>query len=359
MWEILILVMLEHLPAIQACAAFSLKAIYSRSSASATALAGPAKVDAYFDSPSDPTKSLEALLKREDISAVVVALPILVQPAVIKKFLAAGKHVLSEKPIAKDVRTAEDLIKWHAEQKGRAIWSVAENFRFLDSIEYAAQQIKKIGGDVVTFSFKLYGFVDESDKFYQTPWCVFTIPFDTEWLLKFCRRQVPEYQGGFLLDGGVHFVAGLRYLLAAGNEQITDLAAFTSLIQKKLPPVDTVHATLRITNGNNGTFNLSFGAEFKSGFEIEVVTDKGAVNLTPAEVTVTTKVDGEKKETVEKFEFSSGVKAEIVAFSKSIEAGNSNEKGTPQQALTDLRILQSMLESGEQGGKVQAVLQPR
>jgi predicted dehydrogenase len=171
------------------------------------------------------------------------------------------------------------------------------------------------------------------------------------------RRQVPDYQGGFLLDGGVHFVAGLRHMLASGKEQITLLAAFTSLLQKKLAPVDTVHATMKLTNGNNGTFNVSFGCEFKSGFEIQVVTDKGAVTVTPTDVTTTTKnSSGEKEDKVEKFEYSSGVKPEILSFAQSIEAGKGDERATPQQALMDLRILQSLLESGEDNGQVKSFL---
>lgn len=39
---------------------------------------------------------LDELLKREDIDAVIVALPIPKQPEIIEKALKAGKHVLSE-----------------------------------------------------------------------------------------------------------------------------------------------------------------------------------------------------------------------------------------------------------------------
>lgn len=160
----------EHVPAINACKALTLKAIYSRSESSATALASSANVDAYFDSPSRPSKSLDDLLSRKDIQAVVIALPITHQPEYIKKALSAGKHVLSEKPIAKDVETAQELIRWKSENAVNPIWSVAENFRFLEAVQFGADAVKKIGGNVTTFSMKLYGFVDESDKFYQTPW---------------------------------------------------------------------------------------------------------------------------------------------------------------------------------------------
>jgi predicted dehydrogenase len=160
----------EHLPAIQASESLSLKAIYSRSEISSTSLAKDANVDAYFDSPKTASKSLDDLLQREDIHAVVIALPILVQPNIIKKAISAGKHVLSEKPIAKDVSTAQELIAWYKEKKANQIWGVAENFRLLEPIQYGAEQVKKIGGNVATFSMKLYGFVDENDEFYQTPW---------------------------------------------------------------------------------------------------------------------------------------------------------------------------------------------
>lgn len=172
------------------------------------------------------------------------------------------------------------------------------------------------------------------------------------------RRQIPEYQGGFLLDGGVHFVAGLRYLLGAANTQITHLAAFTTLLQKKLPPVDTVHATLRASNSSTGTFSVSFGAEFKSGFEIEVVTDKGAVSVKPTEVILMTKDEkGEKKEVKTEFEFGAGVVKELVAWAESLSngAGTGDERGAPREALMDLKILQGMLVSGKRGGEVQRV----
>lgn len=171
------------------------------------------------------------------------------------------------------------------------------------------------------------------------------------------RRQIPEHQGGFLLDGGVHFIAGLRYLLAARNLQITELAAFTNLLQKRLAPVDTLHATLRASNGSNGTFNLSFGTEFKSGFDIEVVTDRGAVSVKPTEVLVTSKgADGKKNEEPWDFEVSSGVVLEVEAFAYSIQTGKANDKCTPHQAMMDLKIIQRMLESGEHGGAVQSML---
>ena len=162
----------EHLPAVQANPLLSLKAIYSRSKASVDKLAETTAkpVDTYYDSPTASSHSLGNLLAREDIDAVTIALPIGVQPTVIKAAIEAGKHVLSEKPIAKDVATAAQLITWYKNQKPEVLWSVGENFRFFDPITLAAEQIKKLDGELVTFSVDLYAFIDDKDNFYNTAW---------------------------------------------------------------------------------------------------------------------------------------------------------------------------------------------
>ena len=170
------------------------------------------------------------------------------------------------------------------------------------------------------------------------------------------RRQNPEHQGGFLLDGGIHFVAALRLLLSAVSVSITHVAAFTSLIRPNLQPVDTVNATMHLDNGSSGTFSISYGTEFANDFEIQVVTDEGAVTLTPTRVTVITKDDDGNEEALTKdFQANSGVIREVAVFAKGIEAGKVDPRGSPEEALMDLKVVQAMLESGEEGGTVKSV----
>lgn len=86
------------------------------------------------------------------------------QSGYIKKVLAAGKHVLSEKPIAEDIQTSEHLIEWYRSARRKEIWSVAENFRFLPGIILAADQLEKLGGTVTSFDLNLYGFINETEQ---------------------------------------------------------------------------------------------------------------------------------------------------------------------------------------------------
>lgn len=80
--------------------------------------------------------------------------------------------MLSEKPIAEDVRTAESLIEWYRGARRKEIWSVAENFRFLPGIKLGSDQLKEIGGTVISFSLNIYGFIHEEDQQDPTARCV-------------------------------------------------------------------------------------------------------------------------------------------------------------------------------------------
>jgi predicted dehydrogenase len=107
---------------VRATPQLALKAVYSRSLKSAQAV--NANVDLYSDDVG-VGKTYHDLLLREDIQAVIIALPILSQPEFIEAALAAGKHVLSEKPIAGDLKRADSLIKYYKSDKvkNKATWA--------------------------------------------------------------------------------------------------------------------------------------------------------------------------------------------------------------------------------------------
>src|SRR5271154_2099900 len=75
-------------------------------------------------------RSLEDVAGDPDVDLVDLTLPIDVMPGAIKLFLAAGKHVISEKPGAPSVATGIELMEHHARLDRPVVWAVAENWRF-------------------------------------------------------------------------------------------------------------------------------------------------------------------------------------------------------------------------------------
>ncbi|RFU28537.1 hypothetical protein B7463_g7801, partial [Scytalidium lignicola] len=323
----------EHLPAVQAYPGLSLKAVYSRSLKSAQSLSeNLSNIDLYSDD-SGSGKTYQDLLQRDDIQAFVIALPITKQADFIEAALAAGKHVLSEKPIAQDIQRSEKLLQFYKSDKvkGGATWAVAENLRFVETIVVAAKEIKKLG-KILGFRVKSFGNVAPGGKYIETAW-----------------RKVPEHQGGFLLDGGIHTVAAIRLLL--GENKPSALASYSALLKSHLPPVDTVNSIWQTSSGISGTFAMSFGTTL-SGGAYEIACEDGTVIVEKNKVTVR-KGNESDNNIIFQQEFhdrSNGVVGEVAAWAKGIEEGKPNPLQSPEQALADLEILEKMLVSGEKGG---------
>ena len=158
---------LAYLPALKNLSSSArLVAVYSRSRKSATDTADVAKALLQLDNAPDvycdEDQGVEPLLARADIKAVIIALPITLQPTFIVKCLKAGKHVLSEKPVAKDVQSGLDLIALYEEnfKPKSLVWRVAENWEAEPGVRRAAQIIKdgRIG-DVRFFRLTSVGYV--------------------------------------------------------------------------------------------------------------------------------------------------------------------------------------------------------
>ncbi|KAI0357694.1 oxidoreductase family protein [Trametes cingulata] len=337
-----------HLPAIAALGdAIELKAVYSRSNKSASAFARDAQdvlklkhaLDVYHDE--DPAVSLDVLLGRSDIDAVIVVLPITVQPGVVLKALAAGKHVLSEKPVAPDVSQGRALIKeYEAKYKPKGlVWRVAENFEAEPGYR-AAQRVVQEGkiGKVTFYNARVVNYIDENSKWYKTPW-----------------RTVPDYQGGFLLDGGVHTIAALRIILPSPFKTVS---AFASLAKDILPPQDTINAIVKSADGSHGLVELTWGAPTPSrssqaGNNITVTGTEGWLEITRANgvmrVSVKTitrdkdgKTTGEAEQVIEEKEV--GIEKEIEGFLRAID-GTDDGVDHPRGTLVDVAFIEAALNS--------------
>jgi hypothetical protein len=125
-----------YLPVLLKSAEVDLAALWSRSKTSVDKIASLVTASTHGDRGGDSDlktyfgdDGFEALLADKDVQAVIMALPITAQPPIVLRCLEAGKHVLSEKPVAKDAHTARDLIERAKAicQANKVVWRVAES----------------------------------------------------------------------------------------------------------------------------------------------------------------------------------------------------------------------------------------
>ena len=293
-------------------------AVYSRTRASAETVADaiPYDVDIYTD--------IAALLADESVEAVDIVLPIPMLPEVVSQALAAGKHVFSEKPIAQTVAEAQDLIarsRPYADQ----VWMVGENWRYEEAFHTAAQAIAagRIGQPLFCdLSIQLQ--VQADSPHVQTTW-----------------RNSGEVLGGYLLDGGVHHIAGLRVLLG----EIESVCALTAAHRAYLPPADTMSAALRFASGVVGTYLITYAVGSTLGTDaVHIGGTEGSLRVSRGELVLNRGEESERQE----FNVLISVREELAAFLAAVRDG-APHRNSPQEALQDLAVVEAMLASAQAG----------
>ncbi len=293
-------------------------AVYSRTRASAETVADsiPYAVDIYTD--------IAALLADESVEAVDIVLPIPMLPEVVSQALAAGKHVFSEKPIAQTVTEAQHLIarsRPYADQ----VWMVGENWRYEEAFHTAAQAIAagRIGQPLFCdLSLQLQ--VQADSPHVQTTW-----------------RNSGEVLGGYLLDGGVHHIAGLRVLLG----EIESVCALTAAHRAYLPPADTMSAAMRFASGVVGTYLITYAVGSTLGTDaVHIGGTEGSLRVSRGELVLNRGEESERQE----FNVLISVREELAAFLAAVRDG-APHRNSPQEALQDLAVVEAMLASAQAG----------
>lgn len=394
-----------YLPALSAITKeVTLHTIWSRSQKSAEKLHSAASSLSKDIGLEHGEDGLQRVLDNQEIEGVMIVLPITAQPDMVIRCLEAGKHVLSEKPIGKDIATAKKLVEEYEKRfapKG-LIWRVAESeFRLLGqsgvfrlTVDWVSEPLFTFArdalrqreiGPVLYWNLKMEGYVEDGSKYQATPW-----------------RTVPDYQGGmslpfflhsirqrlmsgFLLDGGVHQTALLRAVLPVKPSSII---AHNALHRKLLLPHDTImglalppssatvephgpstklstalNTTGIVENGTSqpqGTILMSFAApnipaEGKSGNGLFITCLNGSVNIASlpnGKLSVrVTGAEGSNVKNEYKEERPSGVDVEIAAFGRAITClkdGVENQEenwGDVRGGLWDISVIQALLTS--------------
>ena len=256
------------------------------------------------------------------IEAVDIVLPISMLPEVAAQALAAGKHVFSEKPIAPTVAEAQSLIAASLSY-GDQVWMVGENWRYEEAFQAAARAIGagRIGRPM---------FCDLSLQ----------LPIRADYMGSSWRNS-GEVPGGYLLDGGVHHVAGLRVVLG----EIESVCAMTTAHRGDLPPADTMSAALRFSNGVVGTYQITYAVGSGLGTDaVHIGGSEGSLRVSRGELVLERDGESERQE----FNVLISVREELAAFVAAVRDG-SPHRNSPQEALQDLAVVEAMLASAEKG----------
>jgi predicted dehydrogenase len=172
------------------------------------------------------------------LDAVFISLPIDLQPCFVLAALAAGKAVMSEKPIAHNVAAGRRVVT--AAARFSQPWLIAENYEFLPEVERLERWLKRGRlGEVRLVEARQTAWLDRRDPYVQTAW-----------------RKRPRHIGGFVVDGGVHVAHVVRRLFGMP----TELKNLTAAFDEALPPIDTAVAVLRFAGGAVGTWTSCFTA---------------------------------------------------------------------------------------------------
>ncbi|MFP4324240.1 MAG: Gfo/Idh/MocA family protein, partial [Anaerolineales bacterium] len=137
------------------------------------------------------------------------------------------------------------------------VWQVAENWRYAPAIQRAAEHIRagRIGRPMM-FHWAIHAGLTPDRAYYHTPW-----------------RRDGSHPHGLMLDGGVHFIAGLRTVLG----EIATIQAQSAHLRDDLPPPDTLVATVRMASGLVGTLAMTYAIGLPWTTALTIAGDDGTL----------------------------------------------------------------------------------
>ena len=199
--------------------------------------------------------SVADLLAREDVDAVIIAIPSGLHADVTIAALEAGKHVLLEKPIDVTVDAADRIIA--AERASGKTVSVVSQRRFAPENQFLHEAIRsgKLGRPTAaSIEIALW----RSQEYYDSG----------EW-----RGTWALDGGGALMNQGVHLVDLALWLLG----DVEEVYAHSGLLaHERIEVEDTITITARFTSGAMLTFLATTTAYGNLPLRVAVMGDGGA-----------------------------------------------------------------------------------
>jgi predicted dehydrogenase len=266
------------------------------------------------------------LLKNKEIEAVDIVLPIDLNYKVTKDALQYGKHVFVEKPIAANLNEANKMLT--LDKKNNKVKMVAENYRYRKVFEKAKQYIKnKEIGKPYSFVWNAFMHTTKENKYARTEW-----------------RKHHKYPGGFVMDGGVHNIAALRFIFG----EVVSVNAFTKNINPNIGSPDTMGIQLKFENGIDGLLNLFFSTNAYWENRFYIFGDNGSIIVNDDKIIL--KSNGKK---VKRINLSDdlGFEKEFLNFYYAVTKGKSILSSF-DEAYKDFIVILNGLKSAESGKRI-------
>jgi predicted dehydrogenase len=327
----------QHIPALAKQADVKILAVCDVNEAAAKQVAEQFNVPHVFTDYQD-------LLKIGEIEAVHVCTPNKLHMPPSIDALNAGKHVMVEKPLARNATEGAQMVE-AAKKNGKKLM-VAQNLRFSPENAYLKRVVES----------------GELGEIY----------FARVWALR--KRGVPSWGvfidkeaqgGGPLIDIGVHALDLAMHLM--GHPQPTaasgmacakigntpgHVGAWGAWDWKNYTVEDYAAAFIRFDNGASMVLESSFCANFgNEGMDVVLLGTKGGLQMNPLKVYGES--NGALTETVPTMipKEGSSYEAEVRAFYDSIQ-NDTPPPVTGEQALNVMKILDAIYRSGEEGKEV-------
>jgi len=284
-----------------------------------------------------------SILKDDEIEVVYIATPTYLHHQQVLMAAKMGKHILCEKPMALNLREAQEMI--NISQKTGVKLTFDYMMRYHIYHQKAKEMIDKgILGELVMGRAQL------------TCWYP---PIPKAW------RQIPHLGGGgSLIDMGSHCIDLLEMLIG----KVVEVSCFTESLVQKYPVEDAAIGVLKFENGALGVIDNFFNVpDASSENRLELYGSKGSL-LSYGTIgqsstgKMVAKIEEEKKYQAEQkreelkeeeivLEPVNIYQAEIEDFSRCI-LEDKKPSFTPEEGLHNLKIILACYESAKKGTAV-------
>jgi len=225
------------------------------------------------------TTNVEELLANPDVDAVIISTPHYLHAPLAVQAAQAGKHVMVEKPIAINLKQADEMIE--ACKKAGVLLSVCFVSRYGASTIKAKELIEQ-GAIGKIIGIKISGMSNKPEHYWHGG---YSGRVKTDW-----RQQLDKSGGGYLIMNLVHNIDRLRYITGLEAVRVySEYDTFATPVEVE----DMLNVVLRYNNGAIGSIDGSSCAAGGESLGDRIYgTDGQIVCSNPLRVYTTKSVEG-------------------------------------------------------------------